>query len=164
MAKKLYLQTKNDDPTIDDSNDYIYNIEGEKLYAITRSIYCKSVVLIRIVNNFGKSGGFDKIYHRIADRSNWAPIDVVSLLVTVLGNIHTILHHDFCYEYIPKFKEAIWKNILESPDSNIRNFTKEKIDNIVAAFDGLLKRVFSIPEKQEVNTNFYYLILIKSLN
>ena len=155
MAKKLYLQSKSDDPTVDDSNDFIYNIEGTKIYAITRSIYCKSIVFIKIINHFGESGGFDKIYDRISDTKNWAPIDVVTNLITVIGNVHAILHREFCYEYIPKLKEAVWKNILKSPDSNIRNFTKEKLDNIVSAFDGLLKRTFSIPEKLEVN--FFYI-------
>jgi len=152
MAKKLYLgsSSNTEDPVVDDSNDRIYNPDGRRIYAIIRSGYCKSTFLVNLVNKFGEMGGFDKIYERIANLNNWAPIETVSQLATILGNLATILHRDFAFAYIPKLKEAVWHNLLSSPDSNIRNFTKDKIEHIVTAFDALLKRVHSLPEKQEV--------------
>jgi len=152
MAKKLFLgsSSNTEDPVVDDSNDRIYNPDGRRIYAIIRSGYCKSTFLIKLVNKFGQMGGFDMIYDRITNPNNWAPIETVSLLSNILGNLATILHRDFAFEYIPKLKEAVWKNLLSSPDSNIRNFTKDKIEYIVTAFDSLLKRVYSLPEKQEV--------------
>jgi len=156
MAKKLYMgsSSNTEDPVIDDSNDRIYSIEGERVFGITREKHCKSTFIVKMVNNFGQMKGFDKILERINDTDNWAPIEVVSIMVTLIGNLHSVLHRDFALEYIPKLKEAVWRNLLKSPESNIRNFTKERIDNIIQAFDALLKRVYSLPEKNEVEFLF----------
>jgi len=152
MAKKLFMgsSSNTDDPVIDDSNDKIYSQEGKKIYAITREKHCKSTFIMKLVNTFGEKGGFDKILERIDNTEKWAPIEVVSVMVTLIGNLHSILHRDFALEYIPKLQAAVWRNLLKSPENNIRNFTKERIDNIIQAFDALLKRVYSLPEKNEV--------------
>jgi len=155
MAKKLYMgsSSNNDDPVVDDSNDKIYNADGSVIYAVTRPAHSKSIFMINLINKIGEMGGFERMLQRIADTDNWAPIEITSLIVTILGNIHAVLHRDFCYDYVPRLKEAVWRNLLKSPDSNIRNFTKERIDNIIQAFDGLLKRVYSLPEKYEMIEN-----------
>lgn len=153
MAKKLFMgsSSNTEDPVVDDSNDRIYsNEDGRTIYAITRPGACKSLFAIRMINRFGEAGGFDKILERINNQENWAPVEIVSLMVTLIGNISGTLHKDFANEYIPRLQEAVWRNLLKSPDSNIRNFTKERIDNIIQAFDLLLKRVYSLPEKNEV--------------
>lgn len=152
MAKKLFMgsSSNTEDPVIDDSNDRVYIDEGRTIYAITRPNHCKSVFMIRMINKFGEAGGFDRILERIQNQVNWAPIETTSLMVTLLGNISSTLHREFALEYIPKLQEAVWTNLLKSPDSNIRNFTKERIDNILQAFDLLLKRIYSLPEKNEV--------------
>jgi len=152
MAKKLFMgsSSNTEDPVIDDSNDKVYLEEGKKLYAITRPAHCKSAFMVKMVNRFGEEGGFDKILQRISDIENWAPIEIVSLMVTLVGELHSVLHRDFALNYIVRLKEAVWNNLLKSPDGNIRNFTKERIDNILKAFDDLLKRVYSLPEKNEV--------------
>ena len=154
MAKKLYMASSSsvDDPQIEDSNDHIYAAEGNnpKLYCITRQGYCRSVFLIGLLNKIGQMGFFDIVLNRIADKNRWCPIDITSGLSATIGSLHAVLQRDFALEYIPKLKEAVWENILKSPDSNIRNFSKEKIEAITSAFDNLLKRVYSIPEKQEM--------------
>ena len=152
MAKKLFTgsSSNTEDPVVDDSNDRVYNPDGSRIYAIARTGYCKSTFLISLVNQFGAMDGFEKILQRITTTQNWAPIETVSLLSTIVGYLHSVLHRDFAFEYIPRLKEAVWNNLINSPDSNIRNFTKDKIEGIVQAFDALLKRVYSLPEKQEV--------------
>lgn len=153
MAKKLHMgsSSNTDDPVVDDSNDRVYTEEsGKKLYAIIRSSYCKSIFLVNLVNDFGRLGGFEKVYERISNPTGWAPIETVSSLISIVGGLGTILHRDFALEYIPKLKDAVWRNLLESPEGNIRNFTKDKIEAITGGFDILLKRVVSLPEKQEV--------------
>lgn len=90
------------------------------------------------------------ILERIKDTQNWAPIELVSLLLTVLGQISALLHREFVQEYIPALKETVWKNILQSPDSNIRNFTKERLDDILQALDCLFKRVYPASLRHEV--------------
>lgn len=99
-------------------------------------------------------GVFDKLLERISDKTKWCPIDLTSNYVSILGNCHAVFHREFALEYIPKLKKAVWENVLKSPDSNTRNFTKEKIEGIYNAFDHLLKRVYSIPEKQEMIETF----------
>lgn len=158
MAKKLYMgsSSNSDDPVVDDSNDKIYNQDGKALYVIIRSNHCKSTFLINLINQFAEMGGFERIYERITDTKNWAPIETVSVLSSVIGNLSPLLHRDFALEYVPRFKEAVWRSLLYGPESNVRNFTKDKIEGIIQAFDALLKRVYSLPEKQEVRIRFRY--------
>ena len=152
IAKKLFMgsSSNTEDPVVDDSNDRIYSDNDNRVYALTRSGGCKSTFIVKMVNHFGQAGGFERILERIRDAENWAPIEVVSIMVTLMGNISSVLHRDFAVEFIPRLEEVVWRNLLKSPDSNIRNFTKERIDNILQAFDLLLKRVYSLPEKNEV--------------
>lgn len=158
MAKKLYMAGggQNDDPQIEDSNDHIYTVgnNNSQLYCITRANCCRSVFLVNLLNKFGAMGAFDKILARLSDKVRWCPIDITSLISATLGNCHANFQRDFALDYIPKLKAAVWENVLKSPDSNIRNFSKEKIENITSAFDHLIKRVWSIPEKHEMIETF----------
>lgn len=157
MAKKLYMASSStDESQIEDSNDHVYSVnkDNKKIYCITRLGHCRSVFLINLLNKIGVLGAFDKILDRISDRNRWCPIDLTSIYVSLLGNCHAVFHRDFALEYIPKLKKAVWENIIMSPDSNIRNFSKEKIEGICNGFDLLLKRVYSIPEKQEMVETF----------
>ena len=158
MAKKLYMasSSSSDDPQIEDSNDHVCSVnkENQKIYCITRQGHCRSVFLVSLLNKIGTMGVFDKILERISDKTKWCPIDLTSNYVSMLGNCHAVFHREFALEYIPKLKKAVWENVLKSPDSNTRNFTKEKIEGIYNAFDHLLKRVYSIPEKQEMIETF----------
>lgn len=153
MVKKN--QTKeslnnNEETMIDDSNDHVYNqVGGEQIFALTRQMHCRSTFMVEMINKFGELGGFDKILHRIQNTENWAPIEVVTLLLSVVGQISLLLHKDFANEYIPTLKQAVWNNIVKSPESNIRNFTKERLDEIIEACETLFKRVYSINERRE---------------
>lgn len=60
----------------------------------------------------------------------------------------------FALEYIPKLKDAVFNNILKSPENNIRNMAKEKYDHIQKALDDLLKRGYSLGEKFTFMENF----------
>jgi len=152
MAKKLYMGSSNnlDDPVVDDTNDKVIIDENNEIYAVTRHKECRSIFLVDLANKIGELGGYEAIIERINDQKNWIPIEILSSAVALLGNISPILHRDFAYAYIPRLREAVFKNLLTSPDSNIRNFTKDRIDDITKSFDPLLKRILSIPEKIEI--------------
>jgi len=158
LAKKGTMVKKNqtkeslnsEETMIDDSNDHVYNQVGEQIFALTRQMHCRSTFMVEMINRFGELGGFDKILHRIQNTENWAPIEVVTLLLSVVGQISLLLHKDFANEYIPALKQAVWNNIVKSPESNIRNFTKERLDEIIEACETLFKRVYSINERREV--------------
>lgn len=129
-------------------------MNNNRIYCITRIGHCRSVFLIDLLNKIGSLGVFDRILERISDRNKWCPIDVTSAYVGIVGNCSAVLHRDFAQDYIPKLWKAVWENILKSPDSNIRNFSKEKIEGLCKEFDSLLKRVYSVPEKQEMVETF----------
>ena len=155
LAKKGTMVSKHqnrdsEETMIDDSNDHIYTAGGDVVFALTRQMHCRSTFMIQMINKFGELGGFDLILNRIKNTENWAPIEVVTLLVSVVGNISLLLHKDFADEYIPSLKSAVWNNIVKSPESNIRNFTKERLDEIIEACETLFKRLYSINERREV--------------
>ncbi len=83
---------------------------------------------------------FDKILTRIADKQTFCPFEIMSAFIGILANTHMILYRDFALEYIPKLIKAVVDNIKSSPDSNVRNFSKERIENLMAGLDLLLKR------------------------
>ena len=114
--------------------------------------------MINLIEKIGKKGAFQLILDRITDTKNWASIDLVSLFSNIIAGLFMVYHREFAFSYIPKFKEAVWRNLLKSPESNIRNFTKDKIDSIVQAFEMILKRVYTIQEKQEVNIRYNTMI------
>ena len=127
---------------------------GIDKYAITRPEgygSCKSAYLAKIINKFGEKKGFDLIMEKIKDEKNWCSIDFVTNIINAFGNFHGLFFRSFALEYINKFKDACFRNILESPESNLRNFSKEKIDSIFQSLGKLIKRSNSLGEKYEVN-------------
>ena len=53
---------------------------------------------------------------------------------------------------------------MKSPDANIRNFSSEKIQTIISSLDDLLKRVYSIPEKNEFIERFTVDVALLNFN
>ena len=125
----------------------------KKRYAIIRYLETKSIFLVNLMNFLGEIGFYDKILKRISDPNNWCPFDLVSAFVTILGNVHALFFRTFALEYFPKLKEAVFTNLLKGPESNVRNFTKDKIESLLAAMNVLMKRCFSLGEKYEVKTS-----------
>lgn len=109
-------------------------------------------MLVRMLNYLGELGFYDKILKRIIDVNNWCPFDLMSSFVTFLGNVHPLLFRNFALEYIPKLKDAVFQNLLKGPESNVRNFSKEKIESLLSSMDLLLKRAYSLGEKYEVRS------------
>jgi hypothetical protein len=103
-----------------------------------------------MANQMKKLGVFENILLRIEEEKNWCPIDIVANIVSALGCLHAIYLQQFAVDYIPRLFAALSKNILKSPEANIRNFTREKIDDLLEGLDRLLKRAYSIGEKNEV--------------
>ena len=75
-----------------------------------------------------------------------------------------MLHRVFAIQYVPKITSALWNNLLHSPDSNIRNFTKERLDNIYDSIGEILKRVYSISHKRELLDNLKFDIALICFN
>ena len=74
--------------------------------------------------------GFDYIYERLTDQNEWCSISYVSTYINVLGSCAPFLYEPFAKIYVPKIVDVVIKNILESPEANIRNFNKDRINSI----------------------------------
>lgn len=115
---------------IDDSRDIIFErfYEKEKFYAVLRYQENKSVVLINLINHFGKIGGFEKIYNRIADTQNRIPFPNLVNLVVGIGQVYQYFYRNFALDFIPKLWVAVKQYILGAPDNILRTFEKEKME------------------------------------
>ena len=148
MAKKIKYRSalNNKEESVNDSQDLLQKHDANT-FAIIRSSECKSTFLVGVMNRLGKMGVYDTILRKISDTQNWCPIDLVYNYIEGLGNLHALFLKQYASEYIPKLKEAVFNNILKSPDANLRNFSKEKIEAICKGMSKLLKRVMSVDEK-----------------
>jgi len=53
-------------------------------------------------------------------------------------------------DYLPKLIQAIIYRIMNTPESDIRNYSKKGLDEIQLALEELAKRCMSLGEKNEV--------------
>ena len=70
--------------------------------------------------------------------------------MVILGQVHEMLHRKFVYEYVPKVLEAVTKNLVNSPDSNLRNFSYQRINETIHGLGNLCKRFYSLKDKNEL--------------
>ena len=61
-----------------------------------------------------------------------------------------LFYRDFIREYLDKLYPIVIKNVIKSPDTNVRNFSKQKLDNTLGGLQVLLKRVYSLGEVYEI--------------
>jgi hypothetical protein len=74
-----------DDNIIDDSNDFIHEIDNFKLFVILRSEVCKNIFMVKMINRFGSLGGFEKILERLKNENKWCPIELATPYIAVIG-------------------------------------------------------------------------------
>lgn len=82
--------------------------------------------------------------------ADWCPIELVSGLMNIIRNVNVFLHREFVQRYAKGLIPAVERSILQCPASNLRNFSKEGIDIIKGGLSGLMRRVYSIGEKNEM--------------
>lgn len=75
-----------------------------------------------------------------------------------------MLTRSFCYEYIILVWEAAQKNLIQSPDSNLRNYSSQKVSDALTGLGVLLKRVFSLKEKTEMIDKLDMTVALKCFN
>jgi ubiquitin carboxyl-terminal hydrolase 34 len=81
-----------------------------------------------------------------------------------VGNMSEMLHRKFCYDFVPKLWEGVRANLLGTPDSNLRNFTSQKISESLTGMGMLLKRVYSLKEKTEMIDKLEMQVALKCFN
>ena len=158
MARKTVSLNSSNNEVFDDNNDIIYEEENvthpifgsQHKFAINRQKMCKCSSLITWINTLGGMGLFDKILERISDTKNWCPIDFLSNLLLALGNIYGIFYRKFALDYLQKILQASINNVLNSPESNFRNFSKDKIEGVILGLEKIVKRLYPLKERYDV--------------
>lgn len=134
--------------TIKDYNDVLLlgkdKFEG---VAVCRANLSKSLDIIHFINHLEKMGFFDLIIKRL-EASPSAPIEVTIEVIGVVSHVCRLFHRDYALSYLPKLADSLVRYLLSSPDSNIRNFSKERLDTLFLSFDEFFSRYLSLPEKR----------------
>ena len=74
-----------------------------------------------------------------------------------LGNLHGLFYRKFALSYLQKIVDLSMQNVLESPESNFRNFNKDKIEGVINGLEKIIKRLYPAKERFEVlNTNYWW--------
>ncbi|CAD8119650.1 unnamed protein product [Paramecium sonneborni] len=161
FSKGQYPNPYSQDDSIHDSNDFLY---PDNHYAIPR-FYTKqtrrSIVLTQMINDFGNHGLFQFILQSIQSKCT---IDFLHVYMQILNNIHEMLHKQFVINYIPNLYIAVQNNILQSADNNLRNFTTQKITDVLYALNNLMKRIYPIQKRSEIIDRLDFDIAFKCFN
>jgi hypothetical protein len=64
-----------------------------------------------------------------------APIEVTIELVGLVAGICRLFHRQYALSYLPRLTDTLVQYLLNSSDSNIRNFSKERLDTLFISFD-----------------------------
>jgi len=60
-------------------------------------------------------------------------------------------HRQFALQYVQRFQNAVFDYVINAPDAQIRKLKKERFDKILKLVEKLIKRVYTIKEKNEVS-------------
>lgn len=152
---QVKYKSMDSDTIFDDSNDLIYSplYNKNELFAVTRTYY-KSLWLMNGINFMGNQGFFDWILRKINDKVKFCNIDTVVLILEIVHGFNAMLYRGFAEDYMKLLKDAVVENIIESPNNNIRMFTKEKIDGIIKMLQEIVKRAYSCNEQLEIIEKF----------
>ncbi|CAD8206139.1 unnamed protein product [Paramecium octaurelia] len=151
FSKGQYPNPYSQEDIIHDCNDFLY---PENHYAIPRfstKQTRRSIVLTQMINDFGSQGLFQYILEQIQAKCT---IDFLHLYMQVLNNIYEMLHKQFVSNYVPALQVAVQNNILQSTDNNLRNFSAQKITDILQSLSNLMKRVYPIQRRSEIIDRF----------
>ena len=96
------------------------------------------------MNKFLNSKGFDVLLERFSNRNEWVSFETITNYLYGLGSLYPLYYRYYAHEFIPRLWEIITDYMIESPDTIVRTFDKEKCDVVFHVFDNLLKRVYSV--------------------
>lgn len=101
--------------------------------AVCRSELSKSLDIVYFIDHLHQTGFFELLIKRL-DATPPAPIEVTIELIGVVAHICRLFHREFALSYLPRLCDSLVKYLLTSPDSNIRNFNKERLDTLFLSF------------------------------
>ncbi|CAD8179644.1 unnamed protein product [Paramecium octaurelia] len=158
FSKGQYPNPYCQEDIIIDCNDFLYPDDHYAIPRFTPKQTRRSIVLTQMINDFGTQGLFHYILEQIQAKCT---IDFLHFYMQVLNNIHEMLNKSFVSSYVPTLEIAVQNNILQSPDNNLRNFSAQKITDILQSLANLLKRVYTLQRRQEIIDKFDFDIAFK---
>jgi ubiquitin carboxyl-terminal hydrolase 34 len=161
VARKWPIPTPQylEENVIDDSNDLI--IRESYAFAVTRPDKFKSYFMVRNLNRFGKAGGFEWILEKFDINKEICTFEVFFSLISFVGRSYGYYHKRFAMEYVPKLKQLFISYFLDSPQTLIREFNKEKIAIMSNIMEFVLKRLHTIPEKAAIIEDLHLKLSLK---
>lgn len=148
---------------IDDTSDILLNSAEEiELFAVLRPETAKTAGVVDMLNMLGNKNGYENMIKRTEDTESFASnsicylykIDVVYYYIDILSEGCYMLHRKFLQSFVPRFSEAVRSFFLSIPDIEIRKMKKERLDNIIAAMDKILHRVYTVIDKHKYLEHF----------
>jgi len=148
-----------EEPIIDDSNDFVE--KSEYAYCVLRPKKSSSALLVRNLNRFGQENLFDLIIQKLNDRENWTDFQQAFSMIYFAGKIYPLYHKRFAMSYIPSLTKAVQSYLIEAPSGITREFSREQIEQTLLFLEGLLKRLYTIQEKNRVLEEFNLKLSLK---
>ncbi|CAD8206268.1 unnamed protein product [Paramecium pentaurelia] len=151
FSKGQYPNPYSQEDIIHDCNDFLYPDNNYAIPRFSTKQTRRSIILIQMINDFGSQGLFQYILEQIQGKCT---IEFLHIYMQILNNIHEMLHKQFIINYVPALQIAVQNNILQSTDNNLRNFSAQKITDILQSLTNLLKRVYPIQKRSEIIDRF----------
>eukprot|EP01022_Parablepharisma_sp_SALTPOND_P004330 TRINITY_DN120104_c0_g1_i1.p1 TRINITY_DN120104_c0_g1~~TRINITY_DN120104_c0_g1_i1.p1 ORF type:complete len:1287 (+),score=154.13 TRINITY_DN120104_c0_g1_i1:6286-10146(+) len=136
-------------PAPEDSGDVLQNypVEGDYMYVIHRFNKCYSSLYLDLMNNFGKSGGFDKI---VSLAQTTTSVELLFAYLDLMSAPNKLYHRCYVKDKIMSFVEAVMEYMSHIPEEQLRCVTKEKLDVALMRTEDLMRRVYTAKTKGEM--------------
>ena len=145
------------------SNEEIYEWSNPHVFAVHRTkpesilssdspYFTNSKFFLRLINIFGMNGGFDMI-KKVMSHKDCSPV-LVGYFMNIISNCCPYLLGRFMRTDGKDFAQIALSFVLDAPAENIRNLSKEIMENIYKGFEQLAKRIYPQEKAQEYTEHF----------
>ncbi len=76
-------------------------------------------------------------------------LNLAAILLAAITTPYNIYHKDFIAEYGPKVVEISKKKLRETPERELRDVRRERIEGIIKGIDNILRRLESKEEREK---------------
>lgn len=136
-----------EEAVMDDSNDLIELRSWA--FAMMRDQKSRNRYLIRNLNRFGVAGLFNFAVNAINNVETPLAFECFCGLMDFCGRIYSFYHKQFAKQYVQRLIDAAANYLLSASESQVRNFSKEKVDLLCIHLENLYKRIITIEQKNE---------------
>lgn len=86
---------------INDAGDTIYSKDFPSEYVVARENVNPNSILLRMVNKFGKDGGFEMVLDRLKNLEKPIGIDQLGSIIQCFGKMYKLYYRKFALDYLP---------------------------------------------------------------